>query len=76
MTAARIEEVSSAAGHRDLTSGVISPVMGNVYQHRLDGHGTSKTGPGPFADDLVVMCWSRSQAERALPMRRVGLIMK
>ncbi len=47
--------------------GVISPVMCNVYLHRLDR--AWEDGDGVlvrFADDLVVMCWSRSQAEAAL----------
>src|SRR5436190_23587449 len=47
--------------------GVISPVMCNVYLHRLDR--AWQDGDGVlvrFADDLVVMCWSRSQAEQAL----------
>jgi RNA-directed DNA polymerase len=54
--------------------GVISPVMCNVYLHRLDrawddGDGTLVR----YADDLAVMCWSRSQAERALE-RLTGLL--
>src|SRR5438045_410676 len=47
--------------------GVFSPVMCNVYLHRLDR--AWQDGDGVlvrFADDLVVMCWSRSQAEQAL----------
>jgi RNA-directed DNA polymerase len=46
---------------------VISPVMCNVYLHRLDR--AWDDGDGilvRFAGDLVVMCWSRSQAEQAL----------
>ena len=47
--------------------GVISPVMCNVYLHRLDRAWDEHDGVlARFADDLVVMCWSRSQAERAL----------
>jgi len=47
--------------------GVISPVMCNVYLHRLDRARDEHDGVlVRFADDLVVMCWSRSQAERAL----------
>lgn len=47
--------------------GPVSPLLCNVYLHRLDrawdgGDGTLVR----FADDLVVMCWSRGQAERAL----------
>jgi RNA-directed DNA polymerase len=47
--------------------GVISPVMCNVYLHRLDRGWDDGDGVlVRFADDLVVMCWSRSQAEAAL----------
>jgi RNA-directed DNA polymerase len=47
--------------------GVISPVMCNVYLHRLDRAWDEHDGVlARYADDLVVMCWSRSQAERAL----------
>ncbi|PRX48963.1 reverse transcriptase (RNA-dependent DNA polymerase) [Nonomuraea fuscirosea] len=47
--------------------GVISPVLCNVYLHWLDR--TWDDGDGVlvrYADDVTVMCWSRSQAERAL----------
>jgi len=47
--------------------GVLSPLMCNVYLHRLDRAWDGHDGVlVRFADDLVVMCWSRSQAERAL----------
>jgi RNA-directed DNA polymerase len=47
--------------------GVVSPLMCNVYLHRLDRAWDERDGVlVRFADDLVVMCWSRSQAERAL----------
>ena len=47
--------------------GVISPVMCNVYLHRVDRAWDDGDGVlVRFADDLVVMCWSRSQAEAAL----------
>jgi len=47
--------------------GVISPVMCKVYLHRLDRAWDDADGVlVRFADDLVVMCWSRSQAEAAL----------
>jgi RNA-directed DNA polymerase len=47
--------------------GVLSPLMCNVYLHRLDRAWDERDGVlVRFADDLVVMCWSRSQAERAL----------
>ena len=42
-------------------------MMCNVYLHRLDRAWDGHDGVlARFADDLVVMCWSRSQAERAL----------
>jgi RNA-directed DNA polymerase len=54
--------------------GPLSPLMCNVYLHRLDrawdGHDGALVR---FADDLVVMCWSASQAERALA-RLTGLL--
>ena len=54
--------------------GVISPVMCNVYLHRLDRAWDDGDGVlVRFADDLVVMCWSRSQAEAALE-RLTGLL--
>ena len=47
--------------------GVISPVMCNVYLHRLDRAWDEQDGVlVRYADDATVMCWSRSQAERAL----------
>ena len=47
--------------------GVISPVMCNVYLHRLDRQRDEHDGVlCRHADDLVGMCWSRSQAEAAL----------
>src|SRR5512142_3395491 len=54
--------------------GVISPVMCNVYLHRLDRAWDDADGVlVRYADDLVVMCRSRSQAERALE-RLTGLL--
>src|SRR6201993_915929 len=54
--------------------GVISPVMCNVCLHRLDRAWDDGDGVlVRFADDLVVMCWSRSQAEAALA-RLTGLL--
>jgi RNA-directed DNA polymerase len=47
--------------------GVVSPVLCNVYLHRLDRAWDEQDGVlVRYADDAVVMCWSRSQAERAL----------
>jgi len=55
--------------------GVISPCLCNVYLHRLDRQWTER-GHGElvrFADDLVVMCRTRAEAERALEALRVIL---
>src|SRR5688500_8205273 len=56
----------SAAGTPQ--GGVISPVLANVYLHRLDrcwaGSGTGVLVR--YADDLVVLCRSRREAEAAL----------
>ncbi len=55
--------------------GVISPLMCNVYLHRLDrvwdsrAHGVLVR----FADDVLVMCATRQQAEDALARLRVLL---
>jgi len=47
--------------------GPLSPLMCNVYLHRLDRAWDEHDGVlARFADDLVVMCWSASQAGRAL----------
>jgi RNA-directed DNA polymerase len=59
--------------------GPLSPLMGNIYLHRLDRAWDEHDGElVRFADDLVVMCWSASQAERALArlndlLARLGL---
>ena len=55
--------------------GVISPCLCNVYLHRLDRQWTER-GHGElvrYADDVVVMCRSRAEAERALEALRVIL---
>jgi group II intron reverse transcriptase/maturase len=55
--------------------GVVSPLLANVYLHRLDRawdvrrHGVLVR----YADDLVVMCKSRQQAEDALAWLRLVL---
>ncbi|MGH8775860.1 MAG: group II intron reverse transcriptase/maturase [Jiangellaceae bacterium] len=55
--------------------GVVSPLLANVYLHRLDRawdrrrHGVLVR----YADDLVVMCRTREQAEAALARLRVLL---
>ena len=47
--------------------GVVSPVLCNVYLHRLDRAWDERDGVlVRYAGDATVMCWSRSQAERAL----------
>jgi RNA-directed DNA polymerase len=54
--------------------GVVSPVLCNVYLHRLDRAWDERDGVlVRYADDATVMCWSRSQAERALE-RLTGLL--
>ena len=46
---------------------MLSPVLCNVYLHRLDRAWDEQDGVlVRYADDATVMCWSRSQAERAL----------
>ena len=55
--------------------GVISPVLCNVYLHRLDRHWQTH-GRGVlcrYADDLVVMCKTRGEAEAALASLRTLL---
>jgi RNA-directed DNA polymerase len=47
--------------------GVVSPVLCNVYLHRFDRRWDDRDGVlVRYADDLLVMCRTRSQAERAL----------
>ena len=63
--------------------GVISPCLCNVYLHRLDRQSTER-GAGVlvrYADDVVVMCRTRAEAERALEALRdilseLGLTLK
>ena len=63
--------------------GVISPCLCNVYLHRLDRQWTER-GAGVlvrYADDVVVMCRTRAEAERALEALReilseLGLTLK
>ena len=68
--------MADGAVHRDVTGtpqgGVISPVLCNVYLHRLDRQWTER-GTGVlvrFADDLVVCCHSKREAEAALSALR------
>ena len=63
--------------------GLISPCLCNVYLHRLDRQWTER-GAGVlvrYADDVVVMCRTRAEAERALEALReilweLGLTLK
>lgn len=53
--------------------GVISPLLANVYLHRLDRAWQTRDGAGVlvrYADDLVVMCRNRNEAEQALAALR------
>jgi len=53
--------------------GVISPLLANVYLHRLDRAWQTTGGAGVlvrYADDLVVMCRNRAEAERSLAALR------
>jgi len=55
--------------------GVISPVLCNVYLHRFDRQWQTR-GRGVlcrYADDLVVMCKTRNEAEAALALLRTLL---
>jgi len=55
--------------------GVISPCLCNVYLHRLDRQWAQR-GTGAlvrFADDMVVMCQTRQEAEQALVALRAIL---
>ena len=55
--------------------GVISPLLCNVYLHRIDRVWTAREHGVlvRFADDLLVMCRSREQAEAALQRLRTLL---
>jgi group II intron reverse transcriptase/maturase len=68
--------MQDGAVHRDVTGtpqgGVTSPVLCNVYLHRLDRQ-WAKRGRGVlvrYADDLVVLCHSERGAEAALASLR------
>jgi len=55
--------------------GVISPLLANVYLHQLDVAWTQR-GVGVlvrYADDLVVLCGSREEAEQALALLRAEI---
>jgi RNA-directed DNA polymerase len=63
--------------------GVVSPLLANVYLHRLDRVWQTR-GCGVlvrYADDLVVMCRSKAEAERAMEalkavLAELGLALK
>ncbi|HEV2033922.1 MAG TPA: group II intron reverse transcriptase/maturase [Candidatus Dormibacteraeota bacterium] len=64
--------MADGAVRRDVSGtpqgGVVSPVLANVYLHRLDRCWTER-GTGVlvrFADDLVVLCHTKREAEAAL----------
>ncbi|MGA2321446.1 MAG: group II intron reverse transcriptase/maturase [Solirubrobacteraceae bacterium] len=68
--------MADGAIHREVAGtpqgGVVSPVLCNVYLHRLDRQWAER-GTGElvrFADDLVVMCHSKREAEAALSALR------
>jgi RNA-directed DNA polymerase len=68
--------MQDGAVHRDVTGtpqgGVVSPVLCNVYLHRLDRQWTER-GRGVlvrYADDLVVLCHTKREAEAALAALR------
>jgi RNA-directed DNA polymerase len=71
--------MQDGAVRRDVTGtpqgGVVSPVLCNVYLHRLDRQWAER-GTGVlvrFADDLVVMCHNQREAEAALVSLRTIL---
>lgn len=54
--------------------GVVSPLLANIYLHRLDRAWDHADGVlVRFADDVVVMCATRQDAERALARLRAHL---
>jgi len=55
--------------------GVVSPLLANIYLHRVDrSRDVARHGVlARYADDLVVMCRSRGQAEAALEQLRALL---
>lgn len=50
--------------------GVISPLLANIYLHRLDQAWQQRYGylgrMTRYADDLVILCWREEQARRSL----------
>ena len=66
---------SGAVKHSDTGTpqgGVMSPLLANVYLHRLD-RAWEAQGRGVlvrYADDLVVLCRNREEAKRALALLR------
>ncbi len=64
----RATEIGSPQG------GVISPLMANIYLHVLDTYWTERYSQlgtlCRYADDFVIVCRSKKEAERALEMVR------
>ena len=55
--------------------GVISPLLANIYLHRLD-QAWARRGPGTlvrYADDAVILCRTQAEAEAALGLVRATL---
>ena len=47
--------------------GVLSPLLSNVYLHEFDRQWDQRAGQlVRYADDLLILCYSRSQAQQAL----------
>jgi RNA-directed DNA polymerase len=62
-----VEGVRSATVAGTPPGGVISPLLANVYLHAFD-RSWAESGTGElvrYADDFVVLCTTRSQAEAA-----------
>ena len=57
--------------------GVISPLLANIYLHVLDMYWAEQHASlgklVRYADDSVVICWTKRQAERSLSRRSSGL---
>jgi group II intron reverse transcriptase/maturase len=75
----RVGALSDGVVHHAVTGtpqgGVVSPLLANVYLHRLDREWNSGRDGVlvRYADDLVAICHTRRQAERALRMLQARL---
>jgi retron-type reverse transcriptase len=69
--------IRTPAGLRFGASGVISPLLANIYLNKLDRIWAARCASlgvlVRYADDFVAMCRTESQAREAL--RRIGLVM-